>query len=217
MPGPLVVVRFYDNFRFEPVDISGVFESSFGSGTEARTGWFGPETEFEEHKPIVVKYSSMKIRVVASGGTWRLALKLHGTEHESGPIAYNATAAAIAAEFPTWNDPGEPIFELAGVEPVVYAGVSNFIKVIDLGPGEWEIRLIQDSGVVFPAGSTVNGTDIDLGEVIEMQARFDTFSYEVELTEHCGGIGPPPQGKTVPGGARAGARTKPIQVHGRRT
>lgn len=224
--GPKVIVTFYDNFRFVPVDIHGVFGSNFSSGTQAMTGrYFSSEVPEGEDRPISAKYSSFKVHVESGSGTWKLIIKLQGVEHESAPIPYNATPLQIAEAFTGIEvipaDAVKPVYEQVGEGPFgepVFAGVQEFIEVLELpGAQEWELRLFEDSGVIFPSGASVQTIDIDLGEVIVMKPEWDEIPYEVNLAEGCGGIGPPPPGEINPGDSRRGTVPSRNPVVGRRT
>jgi hypothetical protein len=215
MPTANVLVTFYDNFHFNDVDVSGVFPGIFNNGTEERTGEFLYSPEFEskiEHKPIIARYTSIKVRVVASGGTWMFKLHLSGEDYECGPFSATATAAEIQAGLPVFiQDPGEPVFEQATAGPFPsFAGFSDFLEVLDLGVGEWELRIFEDSGVIFPSGASLLTINVDLGAVIEKQPDWDQTVYGVELKE-----GDPfkaidvPPSSIEPGGASSGRLADP--------
>jgi hypothetical protein len=244
---PDVLVTFYSNFRFEPVDISGVFAGIFGVGTGSKLAHVHQtinqafpnpahppeeppclsevveEKEFDE--TMTTHYANSKIKVIASGGTWKLKVEIGATVIESSAIPYNASAAEITAALPApFRDPAainiDRITKLAGGGGCGGGGQEEaaplvWIQVLDVAPGEWEFRYFDFAGTKNPSGLSVQSIDIDLGEVIEMQPKHDEKQYVVPLEEGCTGIGPPPHGKTEIGGSRAGVRDKPEPVVGR--
>jgi len=242
---PNVIVKFYENFRFEDVDTSGVFSGSFSNGSESKLAHVQevinqafhnpnnpPEeppclTEFVEEKLYdetrTCQYSSNTLKVIASGGTWKLKVHLAAEDIETGPIAYNANAAAIAAAIGgLYADPAAleifRITELAGegCGPGLLLEIApeTWIRVIDIGPSEWEFRYFEAAGTHLPSGLSFLATDIDLGEVIVSKPFYDEVQYTVELEEGCSGIAAP-KGKTEPGGVRAGTHRKRVPVLGR--
>lgn len=246
--GPNMVVTFYSNFRFEDVDISHLNAGTFGSGTESRLchvheevnqafenpKWPGEEprciSEFVEEKDFdetrSAQYTSMKISVLASGGTWRFkVLTFNGHEFiESSAIPYNASAAEILAAIPAeFQDPGAfSAFRVTRLGDGGNCGPGGeeevapdaWIGVVELEPGEWELRFYVDGGTHAPGGFGVELINIDLGSVIVSKPFHDEKEYVVPLEEGCTGGQPPPAGKIEPLGAASGAKEHPRPISG---
>lgn len=243
MPDPLnVIVKFYDNFRFEPVDVGGIKGGGFGSGETTKL-WHvdfsisqlhpqpeNPEfceAEFleEQHFDEVrsAKYAKMKVHVVATGGTWKFKVKIGPEEFESAPVAYDASAAAIQAVIPSQLQPG-PFTRFRHEEKGDGKGCPNsggeefgperWIEVIDLGPSEWEFRFFANGGASQPNPLSWLATGVDLGPVIEMLPFWDEKEYFVPLEELEPGL-EPPQSTAVPGGIEDGRHRSEHPVRGR--
>lgn len=217
---PKVVVTFYKNFRFEEEDVSGVDFGASINGSEPRTGMRLGGTNPGPF-PFNAVFAYFKVTVVASGGSYKLKIHLAGNDYVSGSIAYNANAAAVAAAFspdPGGGDPGTPYFEPCGEsggETIYCAVPGGWINVVDVGPGEYEFRLFEDSGAHIPSGASIQAVEVALGAVMEMVPKHDEVKYVVDLEEGCKGIRVP-RGKTELGGSRSGTRNKRGPVVGRR-
>jgi hypothetical protein len=245
-----MIVRFYSNFRFVPTDISGINGGAFAEGLETLVAHVHEEEHIEfpnpAHPPLEppclsefaaerdydetwgARYTTIRdVKVVASGGTWKFKIHLAGKDIESGPIAYNATAAEINAALPVEYQPPSSLSVFRATSPPGPGGCGNsfneevapteWIKAVDKGPGEWEIRIVEAAGTHLPgAGTSWLPINIDLGPVIVEVPAWDEVVYSVELEKgDCtAGAPPPPPGQISPLGGTGGARPHPRPVSG---
>jgi hypothetical protein len=245
-----MIVTFYSNFRFEDVDVSHLNLGGFGSGSEIRVchvheeinqafenpKWPGEEprcltepvgeSDFDENRTAF--YANTTIDVLASGGTWKFKVLTFGGEEfiESGPIAYNASAAEVLAAIPEeFRDPGAfSAFRITKLGDGGNCGPGGqeevapeaWIGVVELEAGRWELRFYVDGGTHAPGGFGMEVININLGSVIESLPFHDEKEYVVPLEEGCIGGAPPPAGSIEPLGAASGSKehSRPISGNG---
>jgi hypothetical protein len=156
--------------------------------------------EKDYSEDLAVSYHRIMLNPQASGGTWSLTLHnwLGLPEPDTfttGPLSYQPSAAEVRAAFPVEdlaNDPGTlHLFrrslrtgsgdipqESSPGDPVF----ADFIDRTDLGPHVVEMRIYTGSGLLAPrSGASIQGHDIDLGPIWELQPRWDEIVYQLPL------------------------------------
>lgn len=149
MPVPKVIVTFYENLHFEIEDVSRAITKLGAFGEDAESGDF---------------YLLSTTKVIATAGTWKIGYRFQTVQQgETGPIAFNASAASVKAalEATTWGE----------------------WDVTEVGPQEFLIKMWARAGATFGVQPGLGGKSIDLSGVEEEVPHHDEVEYEVPLEE----------------------------------